>query len=85
MYCDALMHHSIEQLLYYNTVETLQVGFTQSTVSVDENARMVTLTIEINQNSFVFEPVTVTYSTSEAVGAANAASKIYICMPLLPY
>ena len=40
---------------------------------------MVTLTIEINQNSWVTRPITVTYSTSEVVGATNAASKLYVC------
>lgn len=59
-------------------VEVLQVGFTQSTVTVIEDAGLVTLTIAINQNSWVNRPVTVTYSTSEVVGAINAASKFCI-------
>ena len=60
-------------------VEILQVGFSESTVTVDEDAGMVTLTIEINQNSWVTTPITVTYSTLEVVGATNAASKLYVC------
>ena len=59
-------------------IESLQVGFTQSAVAVVEDIGVITLTIEINQNSWVTRPVTVTYSTSEAVGATNAASKFYI-------
>ena len=75
-----LINYSVHYTNYHFliTVETLQVGFTQSTATVNEDARMVTLTIEINQNSWVTRPVTVTYSTSEAVGATNAASKFYI-------
>ena len=46
-------------------------------MAISEDLGMVTLTIEINENSLVFEPVTVTYSTSEAVGISNAASKPY--------
>ena len=46
-------------------------------MAISEDVGMVTLTIEINQNSLTFEPVTVTYTTSEAVGVINAASKCY--------
>ena len=46
-------------------------------VEVREALGMVTLTIELDQNSWVTRPVTFTYSTSEAVEAPNAASKIY--------
>ena len=38
----------------------MQVGFSESTVTVDEDAGMVTLTIEINQNFWVTRPITVT-------------------------
>ena len=78
--------------LYTIIVDNLQVGFSQSSVAVDEDAGMVTLTIELNQNAWVTKPVTVTYSTSQVTGATNAASKFYIqpftgmlqvcCLPL---
>ena len=61
------------------TVETLQVGFSQSTVAVDENAGIVTLTIELNQNAWVTQPVTVTYSTSSVSNAVDAASMFVKC------
>lgn len=57
---------------HYIIVEILQIGFTQSTVVVDEGAGIVTLTIELNQNAWTTEPVTVTYSTVE-----DTASELY--------
>ena len=74
-----ILHSIIEvHTVYYNcyTVETLQVGFTNSAVTINEDAGSVTLTIEINRSSWVSEPIIVRYSTSEAVGATNAASKV---------
>ena len=59
-------------------VETLQVGFTTNKVTVDEGAGMVTLTIQLNQNAWITEPVTVTYSTAEDVGAQYPASKLHV-------
>ena len=47
-------------------------------MGVDEDTGMVTLTIELNENSWVARPVAFTYTTSEVVGATNAASKFYI-------
>ena len=44
-------------------------------MSVCEDAGMVTLTIQLNEAAWVTEPVTVVYSTSQAVGDPNQASK----------
>lgn len=66
---------SIVYLMMMIIVETLQIGFSQSTVVVHESEEMVTLTIELNQNAWITEPVTVTYSTSQGSGV-NAASKL---------
>ena len=67
-----------------STVETLQVGFTESAVVISEDVGMVTLTIEINQNSWMFQPVTVAYITLEASGVTNAASKFALLKHFLP-
>ena len=47
---------------YCDTVEPLQVGFTQTTVAVQEG-QVVVLTIALNENAWITEPVTVMYST----------------------
>ena len=57
------------------TVESLQVGFSQDTVAVEEDAGMVTLAIGLNQNISVTIPIIIIYSTSEVAGKTNAASK----------
>ena len=57
------------------TVESLQVGFSQSTVAVEEDAGTVTLAVGLNQNASVIIPIIITYSTSEVAGKTNAASK----------
>ena len=44
-------------------------------MTVEEDAGVVTLIVDINQNALVTMPITVMYSTSEAIGMANTASK----------
>ena len=63
-------------IITLTVIESLQVGFIQSMVEVHEALEMVTLTVELDQNSWLTRPVTFTYSTSETVGAPNAASKL---------
>ena len=48
--------------LHYDTVEPLQVGFVQTTVAVQEGMEAV-LTITLNENAWITEPVTVMYTT----------------------
>ena len=43
---------------------------------VNEHAGIVTLTIELNQNAWVNQPVTVTYSTSQVAIAADDAGML---------
>ena len=63
-------------------VETLQVGFSQDTVAVEEDAGMVTLAVGLNQNASVIIPIIITYSTSEVTGKTNAASKFALNVTL---
>lgn len=51
-------------LFHCDTVEPLQVGFTQTTVAVQEGS-VVVLTITLNENAWITEPVTVMYTTNE--------------------
>ena len=55
---------------YCYSVEPLQVGFAQTTVVVHEGMEAV-LTITLNENAWITEPVTVTYSTVQ-----DTASKL---------
>lgn len=48
--------------LHYDTVEPLQVGFVQTIVAVQEGMEAV-LTITLNENAWITEPVTVMYTT----------------------